>query len=116
MYLKHTHIECFIYFCACCSIILNEFVTFLLFQEMESILNNPQNAQQLLDMTAGKLLLFDKNAVCVDIMSPNGSAWFLQEDTLKGKNLFKLIPPSTYKEIAPNFQNVLEKGIISSQN
>ena len=116
MYLKHTHIECFIYFCTCCSIILNEFVTFLLFQEMESILNNPQNAQQLLDMTAGTLLLFDKNAVCVDIMSPNGSAWFLQEDTLKGKNLFKLIPPSTYKEIAPNFKNVLEKGIISSQN
>lgn len=84
--------------------------------KMESILNNPQNTQHLLDMTAGTLLLLDKNAVCIDIMSPNDSAWFLQEDTLKGKNLFKLIPPSTYKEIAPNFKEVLEKGIISSQN
>lgn len=83
---------------------------------MESILNNPKNTQHLLDMTAGTLLLLDKNAVCIDIMSPNDSAWFLQEDTLKGKNLFKLIPPSTYKEIAPNFKEVLEKGIISSQN
>lgn len=84
--------------------------------KMESILNNPKNTQHLLDMTAGTLLLLDKNAVCIDIMSPNDSAWFLQEDTLKGKNLFKLIPPSTYKEIAPNFKEVLEKGIISSQN
>ena len=83
---------------------------------MESILNNPKNTQHLLDMTAGTLLLLDKNAVCIDIMSPNDSSWFLQEDTLKGKNLFKLIPPSTYKEIAPNFKEVLEKGIISSQN
>jgi signal transduction histidine kinase len=84
--------------------------------KMESILNNPKNTQHLLDMTAGTLLLLDKNAVCIDIMSPNDTAWFLQEDTLKGKNLFKLIPPSTYKEIAPNFKEVLEKGIISSQN
>ena len=84
--------------------------------KMESILNNPKNTQQLLDMTAGTLLLLDKNAICIDIMSPNDSSWFLQEDTLKGKNLFKLIPPSTYKEIAPNFKEVLEKGIISSQN
>lgn len=84
--------------------------------KMESILNNPKNTQHLLDMTAGTLLLLDKNAVCIDIMSPNDSAWFLQEDTLKEKNLFKLIPPSTYKEIAPNFKEVLEKGIISSQN
>ena len=84
--------------------------------KMESILNNPKNTQHLLDMTAGTLLLLDKNAVCIDIMSPNDSAWFLQEDTLKGKNLFKLVPPSTYKEIAPNFKEVLEKGIISSQN
>ena len=84
--------------------------------KMESILNNPKNTQHLLDMTAGTLLLLDKNAVCIDIMSPNDSAWFLQEDTLKGENLFKLIPPSTYKEIAPNFKEVLEKGIISSQN
>jgi signal transduction histidine kinase len=84
--------------------------------KMESILNNPKNTQHLLDMTAGTLLLLDKNAVCIDIMSPNDSAWFLQEDTLKGKNLFKQIPPSTYKEIAPNFKEVLEKGIISSQN
>ena len=84
--------------------------------KMESILNNPKNTQHLLDMTAGTLLLLDKNAICIDIMSPNDSAWFLQEDTLKEKNLFKLIPPSTYKEIAPNFKEVLEKGIISSQN
>ena len=38
--------------------------------EMKSILNNPENAHELLDMTAGILMLLDKNGVCIDVMSP----------------------------------------------
>lgn len=83
---------------------------------MKGILNDPNNAQELLDMTAGILFLLDKDGVCVDIMSPKSPVWFLQEDILKGQNLFKLLPTSTFKELYPNFRDVLEKSIVSSQN
>ena len=84
--------------------------------EMESILNNPENALELLDMTAGILLLLDEKGVCIDIKTPAKQVWFLQEDILKGKNLLMYMPPSTLREFYPNFKNVLTKNIISSQN
>ena len=84
--------------------------------EMESILNNPENALELLDMTAGILLLLDEKGVCIDIKSPAKQVWFLQEDILKGKNLLMYMPPSTLREFYPNFKNVLTKNIVSSQN
>jgi len=84
--------------------------------EMKSILNNPENAHELLDMTAGILMLLDKNGVCIDVMSPKNHIWFLQDNILKGKNLFQLLPPSTFKEFYPNFCEVLTKGVVSSQN
>lgn len=83
---------------------------------MESILNNPDNALELLDMTAGILLLLDKEGVCIDVKSPKGRVWFLQEGIMKGKNLFEFIPPSTFREFYPNFRKVLAENTISSQN
>lgn len=84
--------------------------------ERKSILNNPENSQELLDMIAGILFLLDKDGTCIDIMSPKSQVWFLQEDLLIGRNLLHLLPPSTFREFYPNFQEVLTKGIISSQN
>lgn len=84
--------------------------------ERKSILNDPKNSQELLDMTAGILFLLDKEGTCIDIMSSKNNVWFLQENVLKGRNLLHLLPPSTFKEFYPNFQEVLANGIISSQN
>ena len=83
---------------------------------MESILNNPDNARELLDMTAGILFLLDEKGVCIDIKSPTKQVWFLQEDILRGKNLLMYMPPSTLREFYPNFKKVLSKNIVSSQN
>ena len=83
---------------------------------MESILNNPDNARELLDMTAGTLFLLDEKGVCIDIKSPTKQVWFLQEDILRGKNLLMYMPPSTLREFYPNFKKVLSKNIVSSQN
>lgn len=84
--------------------------------ERKSILNDQKNSQELLDMTAGILFLLDKEGTCIDIMSSKNNVWFLQENVLKGRNLLRLLPPSTFKEFYPNFQEVLANGIISSQN
>lgn len=83
---------------------------------MESILNNPDNALELLDMTAGILFLLDEKGVCIDVKSQSKRAWFLQEDILKGKNLLMYMPPSTLREFYPNFKKVLTQHIVSSQN
>lgn len=82
----------------------------------ESILNNPDNAGELLSMTAGVLILLDREGVCVDIMLPKNYMWFLQKEILIGKKLFQFFPPSTFKEFYPNFLEVISKGIISTQN
>ena len=83
---------------------------------MESILNNPDNALELLDMTAGILFLLDEKGLCIDVKSPGKRVWFLQEDILKGKNLLMYMPPSTLREFYPNFKKVLAEHIVSSQN
>lgn len=82
----------------------------------ESILNNPDNAGELLSMTAGVLFLLDREGICVDIMLPKNTLWFLQKDILIGKKIFQFFPPSTFREFYPNFQEVVSKGIISTQN
>ena len=82
----------------------------------ENILSNPNNAQELLSMTAGVLILLDKEGICVDIMLPKNTLWYLQKDILIGKKLFQFFPPSTFKEFYPNFKEVINNGIISTQN
>ena len=83
---------------------------------MGNILNNPQNALELLDMTAGIFLLLDKEGVCREVKLPKSYAWFLQEDQLKGKRLHQFILPSSSIEFQTNFQNVLNNNIISSED
>ena len=84
---------------------------------MESILNNPANAQELLNMTAGTLFLLDKEGVCVDVMSTNRSNLsFFQEKDIKGKNILRLLPTSTFRYFYANFREVLTNHTLSSQN
>ena len=83
---------------------------------MGNILNNPQNALELLDMTAGIFLLLDKEGVCREVKLPKSYAWFLQEDQLKGKRLHQFILLSSSIEFQTNFQNVLNNNIISSED
>lgn len=83
---------------------------------MRNILNNPESAMELLDMTAGILLLLDKNGVCVEVKSPTNRAWFLHEDILKDKKIFQFISSTSLCEFYLNFRNVLINNAISSQN
>ena len=83
---------------------------------MRNILNNPQNALELLDMTAGILLLLDSDGICVEVKSPTNRAWLLQEDILKDKKIFQFISPSSLCEFYLNFRNVLSNNATSSQN
>ena len=82
---------------------------------MNSILNNPNNACELLEMTSGILLLLDEDGVCIDIKSTNQKKWYLQEDLFRGKNLLELMPPATLREFYPNFENALYNKVTSSQ-
>lgn len=83
---------------------------------MGNILNNPQNALELLDMTAGIFLLLDQEGICREVKLPKSYAWFIQEDHLKGKRLHQFILPSSSIEFQTNFQNVLNNNIISSED
>lgn len=82
---------------------------------MNSILNNPNNACELLEMTSGILLLLDEDGVCIDIKSTNQKKWYLQENLFRGKNLLELMPPATLREFYPNFENALYNKVTSSQ-
>ena len=83
---------------------------------MRNILNNPQNASELLEMTAGILLMLNSDGVCVEIKSPTNRAWLLQKDILKDKKIFQFIAPASKCEFYLNFQNVLMNNVTSSQN
>lgn len=83
---------------------------------MGNFLNNPQNALELLDMTAGILILLDSDGICLEVRSPTNSAWLLQEDILIGKRIFQFISPSSISEFYLNFRNILTNHTISVQN
>ena len=83
---------------------------------MGNIFNNPQNALELLDITAGILILLDGDGVCIEVKSPMNRAWLLQEDILMGKKIFQFISPSSLCEFYLNFRNVLANHTISTQS
>lgn len=82
---------------------------------MDRTLHDASNAQRILELTADTMLLVDRNGVCVDI-APQYDAWFLQEDVLLGKNIFKLLPEYTREKVMPVFQEVLEEQRSISKN
>ena len=82
---------------------------------MDRTLHDASNAQRILELTADTMLLVDRNGVCVDI-APQCDAWFLQEDVLLGKNIFKLLPEYTRERVMPVFREVLEEQRSISKN
>ena len=83
---------------------------------MKNILKQAENAERLLKLTSDTMILLDKDGICVDIAVYNINLWFLKEDRLLGKNLFQLIPLSTYNQIYPDFKKVLTHKIRSTHN
>ena len=83
---------------------------------MKNILKNAENAEKLLKLTSDTMILLDKNGICVDIAVYNVDLWFLKEDRLQGKNILQLLPPSTYRQVRPEFEKVLVHRKISIQN
>lgn len=73
---------------------------------MENILNNGNNAVQLLQMTAGTLILLDEQGICIDIYKSKDTPWFIQEKVQKGRNILKILPFETYQRFYPNFRKV----------
>lgn len=67
-------------------------------------------------LTSDTMILLDKDGICVDIAVYNINLWFLKEDQLLGKNLFQLMPLSTYNQIYPDFKKVLTHKIRSIHN
>ncbi len=83
---------------------------------MKDILKKAENAERLLKLTSDTLILLDQDGICVDIAVYNINLWFIKEDKLLGKNLFKMMPPSTYNQIYPEFIRVLKYKTRSTRN
>lgn len=83
---------------------------------MKNILKNAENAEELLKLTSDTMILLDRNGICVDIAVYNVDLWFLKEDRLLGKNILRLLPPVTYRQVYPEFKKVLARREVSSRN
>ena len=75
---------------------------------MNRTLHDANNAQRILNLTADTMLLIDRGGVCIDI-NTHSELWFLQEEKLLGKNIFKLLPKYTREKVLPIFQTVLNE-------
>ena len=58
----------------------------------------------------------EPDGICMDIAVHNVNLWFMKEEKLLGKNLFQLIPPSTYYQVYPEFKKVLTQKVRSVHN
>lgn len=83
---------------------------------MKNILKNAEKAEELLKLTSDTMILLDRNGICVDIAVYNVDMWFLKEDRLLGKNILRLLPPVTYRQVYPEFKKVLTRREVSSRN
>ena len=83
---------------------------------MGNILKNAENAEKLLKLTSDTMIIMDKDGICIDIAVYNVNLWFLKEKILLGKNMFELLPHSTYQQIYPEFKRVLTQKVRSVKN
>ena len=83
---------------------------------MKNILKQAENAERLLKLTSDTMLLLNRDGICMDIAVHNVNLWFMNEEKLLGKNLFQLIPPSTYYQVYPEFKKVLTQKVRSVHN
>lgn len=82
---------------------------------MKSILHNAENVERILQLTADTMILIDSNGTCVDI-DTHSDLWFLQEESLFGKNIFDLLPEYTLQKLLPEFQKVISQQTKSVRN
>ena len=82
---------------------------------MERTLHSSQNAEHLLKLTADTLILINQSGVCEDIYAQS-DFWFLQENVLLGKNIFKMLPKHTLLKVYRSFQRVLKEKKKVSKN
>ena len=81
---------------------------------MGSIFNDKDNAQRLLKMTTGTLILLNESGTCIDIQIQG--QWFMKEEDFIGKNIFQFFPVDVYRLLYPDFRAVLTQKCISSRN
>ena len=81
---------------------------------MGNILNNENNAQRLLKITASTLILLDEQGTCVDITTNSETPQFIVDNVHEGVNLLNLLPPDTYKKFYTEFRKVETQKITSS--
>lgn len=80
------------------------------------LLNNPQNAHKILQLTSDTMFLLDRNGVCVDL-EIHTDRWFMQDASyFLDKNVFTLIPEATATALIANFETVLKTGDRSEAN
>lgn len=78
-------------------------------------LHNPQNAARILQITADTMILVSREGICLDI-DTHSDLWFLQEETLLGKNIFELLPLHTRQKVTETFWNVINSQKSISRN
>ena len=81
---------------------------------MENILKNNQNALELLEITAGILVLLDNEGVCLEVKCPSNRAWILHEESLKGKKIFQFLSHSSQCEFYLNYRKALINNLESA--
>lgn len=81
---------------------------------MENILKNNQNALELLEITAGILVLLDNEGVCLEVKCPSNLAWSLHEESLKGKKIFQFLSHTSQCEFYLNYRKALVNNIESA--
>ena len=80
------------------------------------ILNDPENAHNILQLTADTMFLLRKDGICVDL-EIHTDRWFMQDTTyFFGKNIFKQIPQPTSDELRKNFDKINVLGDRSENN
>ena len=81
---------------------------------MENILKNNQNALELLEITAGILVLLDNEGVCLEVKCPSNRAWILHEESLKGKKIFQFLSHTSQCEFYLNYRKALINNLESA--
>ena len=81
---------------------------------MENILKNSQNALELLEITAGILVLLDNEGVCLEVKCPSNRAWILHEESLKGKKIFQFLSHTSQCEFYLNYRKALINNLESA--
>ncbi|MDD4514754.1 ATP-binding protein [Massilibacteroides sp.] len=80
------------------------------------ILHDKNNAYKILGLTCDTLLLVRNDGVCEDAIIRTVHPYISDNGTILGKNIFDVLPDETVVEFRPEFEGVVNNGIISNKN